>query len=361
MAALVRYEAACRAVAEARTVDEVKDLRDKADAMRVYARQAKNRQLEIDAAEIRVRAERRLGEMISEQKRTIGLNRGLAGSVSGSDREPVKDDRPTLSSIGINKKLSSRAQKLAEYDGNAFERLVARWREHQEREADRITLKAFRESEYEEAQSASDTEREEGCSVADLQTLISAGKKFGVIYADPPWEFRVYSGKGKQRSADRHYPTQSLDFIKQLPIAELAAENCALLMWAVMPELPGALDVIRAWGFEYKTVGFTWVKQNRSGHGLFTGMGYWTRANAELCMLATRGSPKRQAMDVPQVVMSPVSEHSKKPDEVQVRIERLLPGPYLELFARRTTPGWTVWGNDITRNLFHQSIPEFAA
>ena len=200
----------------------------------------------------------------------------------------------------------------------------------------------------------------DGCTVADLEQLITANKKYAVIYADPPWSFKVYSGKGKMRSAERHYDTQSLDEIKSLPVADLAADDCALLLWAVMPQLPEALEVIASWGFTYKTTGFVWIKENRSGDGLFTGMGYWTRANAELCLLATKGSPARQAKDVHQVVRSPVSEHSRKPDEVQVRIERLLPGPYLELFGRRAVPYWTVWGNQIERSMFHQHIPEFA-
>jgi N6-adenosine-specific RNA methylase IME4 len=207
---------------------------------------------------------------------------------------------------------------------------------------------------------------EDGCSVEDLHALIAAGKKFSVIYADPPWEFKVYSGKGKQRSAERYYDTASLGDIKALPIGNLAESNCALFLWCVMPELPGALNVIHAWGFEYKTVAFVWVKTNendtfidREGAGLHWGMGYWTRANVELCLLATKGAPKRLDKGVHQVIVSPVGEHSRKPDEVQVRIERLLEGPYLELFGRRTTPQWTVWGNQITRNLFHHDIPEF--
>lgn len=202
-----------------------------------------------------------------------------------------------------------------------------------------------------------------GCTVRDLDSLIVANQKFSVIYADPPWSFRVYSGKGKNRSADRHYDTQSLDDIKALgqKVRVLADKDCALFLWAVMPELPGALEVIDAWGFAYKTSAFVWVKKNRSGKGIFTGMGYWTRANAEMCLLATKGAPKRQSKGVHQVIMSPVSEHSRKPDEVQVRIERLLNGPYLELFGRRAVPHWTVWGNQVSRSLLHYDILEFAA
>ena len=139
----------------------------------------------------------------------------------------------------------------------------------------------------------------------------------------------------------------SLEEIKALPIADLAADDCALFLWVVNPQLPGGLDVIRSWGFQYKTVAFTWVKQNRGGDGLFMGLGYWTRANAESCLLATRGSPSRLAKDVRQIVMAPVAELSRKPAEVRTRIERLVPGPYLELFARRPIAGWTSWGNEI--------------
>jgi N6-adenosine-specific RNA methylase IME4 len=130
-------------------------------------------------------------------------------------------------------------------------------------------------------------------------------------------------------------------------VADLAADDCTLFMWAVMPQLQEALDVIKAWGFTYKTVAFNWVKQNRSGDGLFFGMGYWTRANSEVCLLATRGSPVRLNADVHQVIMSPVAEHSRKPDEAAARIERLVPGPYIELFARRPRAGWDVFGNEV--------------
>jgi N6-adenosine-specific RNA methylase IME4 len=203
----------------------------------------------------------------------------------------------------------------------------------------------------EKARAAYQERKVQGGTVADLHTLAASGQKFGVIYADPPWSFEAYSVKGKERSAERHYDTQSLEDIKRLPVELLAADDCALMLWTVMPQLPGAIELIEAWGFTYKTIGFVWVKQSRSGEGLFTGMGYWTRANAEVCILATRGSPVRLAADVHQVIVSPVAEHSRKPDEARSRIERLLPGPYLELYGRRPSPNWTVWGNEVVHKL----------
>jgi N6-adenosine-specific RNA methylase IME4 len=180
---------------------------------------------------------------------------------------------------------------------------------------------------------------------------------YRVIYADPPWTFSTYSDKGKGRSAEAHYDCLSLPEIKALPVAAWAAPDAVLLLWATDPLLPRALEVIEAWGFTYKTVGFYWVKLNKSaapvtlGNGpllaerdFFTGLGFWTRANPEPCLLATRGHPRRRAGDVRKLLIEPRREHSRKPDEAALRIERLLEGPYLELFARRTRPGWDTWG-----------------
>lgn len=173
-------------------------------------------------------------------------------------------------------------------------------------------------------------------------------KKYGVILADPPWAFRAWSDKGKGRSAEQHYPTMRMEDIKALPVPSLAAEDCVLFLWATFPMLKEALEVIDVWGFTYKTVAFTWVKENRKSPGLFWGLGYWTRANAEICLLATRGSPKRQSAAVHQVILSPVEQHSKKPDAVRERIVVLMGDvPRVELFARQETPGWDVWGNEV--------------
>ena len=121
-----------------------------------------------------------------------------------------------------------------------------------------------------------------------------------------------------------------------------------LFLWAVDPMLPRAIELIKAWGFEYKTVAFYWVKLNsaaRHDADFFTGLGYWTRANPEQCLLATRGKPMRRAKDVRRLVVEKRREHSRKPDCVRERIERLVAGPYLELFARETKAGWGCWGN----------------
>ncbi len=176
--------------------------------------------------------------------------------------------------------------------------------------------------------------------------------EYRVIYADPPWSFATYSDKGKGRSAQAHYDCLGMDDLCKIPVREWAARNCALFLWTTDPLLPQALKLIEAWGFTYKTVGFYWAKLNRSvprkrfaEKDFFTGLGFWTRANVEQCLLATRGNPKREAKDVRRLVIAPRREHSRKPEEVYGRIERLLGGPYLELFARGTRPGWDSWGD----------------
>lgn len=177
-------------------------------------------------------------------------------------------------------------------------------------------------------------------------------KKYGIIYADPPWHYRVYSKKGAGRSAESHYPTMTIEEIQALPVSELSDKDCALFMWITFPLLKESLSVLSAWGFKFKTIAFVWIKQNRKSDSLFWGMGYWTRANAEFCVLATKGKPKRMAKNVHQVIVSHIEEHSKKPDEARRRIVRLMGDlPRIELFARQKTAGWDVWGNEVESDI----------
>lgn len=180
--------------------------------------------------------------------------------------------------------------------------------------------------------------------------------KYGVIYADPPWQFRSWSDKGRNRCpdalvrqkglAERHYKVMSLDDIKALPVGSIAAEDSALFLWTVDCHLPEALAVGETWGFRFKTTSFTWCKTTQSG-GWHIGLGYWTRGNPEQCLLFTRGAPKRRSAAVRQLIVAPRREHSEKPAEAYERIEELLPGPYVELFARNRRHGWDSWGDQL--------------
>lgn len=155
------------------------------------------------------------------------------------------------------------------------------------------------------------------------------------------------------------YRTMSIEEIADLPVKKLADENCALFLWVTFPLLKEIWKVIAAWGFTYKSVAFVWIKQNKKADSLFWGMGYWTRANAEICILATKGSPKRYSKRVHQVIVSHIEEHSKKPEEARRRIEQLMGDvPRIELFARRETPGWDVWGNEVACSLGTEILQE---
>jgi N6-adenosine-specific RNA methylase IME4 len=179
-----------------------------------------------------------------------------------------------------------------------------------------------------------------------------SGARYRVILADPPWQWRAWNpATGGQRGPERHYPTMGTAAICALPVGGLAAPDSALLLWATWPMLPDALAVIRAWGFVYKSLAWIWVKLRRRGLGYHMGLGYYTRANSEPCLLATRGRVPVRAHDVLAVITAPVMAHSRKPDEQYAKAERLFAGPYCELFARRRRLGWAVWGNEVESDL----------
>lgn len=172
-------------------------------------------------------------------------------------------------------------------------------------------------------------------------------KKYQIIYADPPWSYNDKALSGN-RGAICKYPVQSLDWIESLPVKDLADKDCVLFLWVTMPKLNECWNIIPLWGFTYKTVAFTWIKKNKKTDSLFWGMGSWTRANAEVCLLATRGKPRRVSASVHSVIESPISEHSKKPNIVRNRIVELCGDiPRIELFARQKLEGWDSWGNEV--------------
>ena len=178
-------------------------------------------------------------------------------------------------------------------------------------------------------------------------------KKYNIIYADPPWTYKVWSKKGKGRSAESHYPCMQKEEIQNLPIENITEQNAVLFLWVTFPCLLEGLELIEKWGFTYKTCAFSWIKMNKKKNTPFIGMGYYTRANNEICLLATKGKPlKRINRNVEQVILSPIREHSRKPDEIRQRIVNLFGDlPRIELFARNTTQGWDVWGNEVKSDI----------
>lgn len=186
-------------------------------------------------------------------------------------------------------------------------------------------------------------------------------KKYDIIYADPPWEYRVWGKKGSVSTAANHYNTMSLGYLACMDIASICNTNSVLFMWATFPCLLEALALGKAWRFTYKTVAFVWVKRNKHNYNPSLGMGHYTRANAEIVLLFTRGrSLERASKNISQILISPKGRHSQKPPEIRSRIEKLFGDrSRLELFARSRDgffqnieyEGWDVFGNEATGSI----------
>lgn len=190
--------------------------------------------------------------------------------------------------------------------------------------------------------------------------------RYGLIAADPPWHFKARTALKTRnfdsaRDAEKHYPTMGIDDIKALPVKAVAAKDAHLMLWTTGPCLPLAFDVIKAWGFKYSSVAFTWIKLRKTVDArqfrvvrlmesdLHVGLGLTTRKNAEFCLLGRRGNAKRVSKKVREVILESVREHSRKPEQFYERAVEYAAGPYLEMFARQQRPGWDAWGNDTSK------------
>lgn len=186
--------------------------------------------------------------------------------------------------------------------------------------------------------------------------IFNTDKKYNIIYADPPWAYRQSGSQNNKRGmAKQHYNTMSTIDICNLPINQLCESNAICFMWATFPNIGEALAVMEAWHFIYKTAAFVWVKKNKKSNTNFWGMGAYTRANAEVCLLGIKKQTKAtkivQSHKVHQIIESPIEQHSKKPDVVRDKIVELCGDvPKIELFARQSIIGWDCWGNEVESN-----------
>ena len=340
---LVRYDAARRALAEAYRVDEVKEIRDKMVAMQEYARQAKDGELIEHATDIRLRAERRAGEMLARmrengERETQGGDRRskspdaiLIGPVRIESRPAIQ-----LKDLGITATQSSRWQKLAGLDDDDFEARTAAAKK--EAVASVELPRAARAAEKKERRAQ--LEAELGRRQAALPT-----KRYGVLYVDPPWRFEVWSretGTGTATMPDDHYPTLDVDAIKAIDVPPIAADDAVLFLWTTVPWLPQAIELMTVWDFTYVSL-FGWVKNK-------AGTGYWVRNRLELLLSANAGISRvpLRVVSSNSVIEAPVGRHSAKPAIVRSMIETMFPTlPKLEMFARGKAPaGWDFWGNE---------------
>jgi N6-adenosine-specific RNA methylase IME4 len=379
MTALIPYDQARHALAAAKAVDDVKDILDKAEAMRIYAKRAENRDLEIDAAEIRMFAERRLGQMIAAQKATVGLNRGVRGSkVSGSEKEPVMDDRPKLADIGISKKLSSRAQKMAAVPPEKFEAMTKAWRQNIVAENERVTTDLLRVGQEEQQRQA---RRDLSAALSDTSLKLTGRRRVGCIYADPAWRRKAGDGN---RSYENHYRTMTWDEIIAMPIADLLLPDAWGFIWIPRAHMlalhtvnykidigdgeivdapiktPLIWAIARAWGFDNYSTCFVWTKTDEE-HENDIGTGLVVRDQDEiLCLFKKgRGLPKPsndEKFGSNHRERSRPLGHSRKPQFYRDMIASMTGGvPALELFGRadpefQLPTNWEMWGNQATPN-----------
>ncbi|MGX1353495.1 N6-adenosine-specific RNA methylase IME4 [Bradyrhizobium elkanii] len=377
MTELVRYEAACRALAEAVAADEVMTVRDQAEAMRLAAKVAKNLDLEIQAAQIRFRAERRLGELVAEQKATVGLAKGgrpYQSRSTCSDEEQVTERPATLAEAGIDRKLSSKAQRLAAMDAADFEAALGRHAQEMRAGAGRVAMDLTKVAAEEKGR---EHRRGLAQALSDASALQPTGRKYPIIYADPPW----HRNQGvTSRSYENHYPTMPWSEICELPVKDMVLPDAWLFLWIprahllawheaeieatdlrtgevikVRAQMPLASTVALAWGFEAYSTAFVWTK-NDDDHPDEAGGAVLVRDQDELLLLFKRGKglPKPasgEKFGSNHRERSRPLGHSRKPDHYRRMIAAMGGGvPVLELFARVDAEnplpaGWSAWGN----------------
>ncbi len=344
---LVLIEKAEQMLAEARDIDTIKEIRDKAQAAKAYAKKVGlSKHIIIRASAIKVQAERRLGELL--------INLPLANSAPGNQFTGKETDRshnatgPTrLKDLGITKSDSSRAQQIARLPAAVFNRYVKESVDAGQEPTTAGLLRLVKEQTV-DATVITESQLPAGF-VTNLNDLVAAGHRFGTIYADPPWSFRDRASRG---AANNHYPTMTTDQIAAEPVAELAADSSHLHLWCPSAMLPDALQVIEAWKFDYRTF-FVWVKRT-------IGMGHYWRCSHEILLLGVRNNlPFRDHRQRSWIEVDR-RDHSPKPEEVRRLVEVVSPGPFLELYGRSAppNPAWTVYGNQILPASKQHSSPE---
>lgn len=317
-------------LAEATSIDEVKEIRDRAEALREYAKVAGlGLEAQNHAAEVKICAERRAGEMLAEN-----VQRG------GDRKSKFHDGTLKLTEIGVDKKQSHRWQRIAGIPEDIFQRHI-RTTLDMNKELTSASLQSLaksliKEAKQEEAQEADDSANVE----SDLLALCESGKKFRTIYADPPWQ---YGNQVTRASTNNHYRTMTVDEIAALPIHLLADNEAHLHLWTTNGFLFDAKQVIEAWGFEYKSC-FVWVKPQM-------GIGNYWRVSHEFMLLGVRGGLGFRDKAQKSWIEEKRTRHSQKPESVRYIIEKVSEPPYLELFGRQASCGWTTWGNQVDRDI----------
>lgn len=337
MNALAPIDKALRALAVATTVGAVKSIHDKAEMLRGLAKQAdESGAMANKCAEVKVRSERKGGGMLLLLERKGGPGRGK------KNRQTAGSFAEAIEAAGLEERAARRWQILASIPEKIFESLLVSLRDNGE-----ITSAAFLRlaaGRRKPGRPGSLTAPPEG-RIEDLESLVTDGHAFRCIYADPPWQ---YGNQATRASTDNHYPTLTVDEICALPVADLAGDDAHLHLWTTNAFLFDAKRVIEAWGFEYKSC-FVWCKPQM-------GIGNYWRVSHEFLLFGVRGSLPFVDRGCMSWLEAPRSSHSRKPESVRALVERASPGPRIELFARRSAPGWTSWGNEVAPTLFVEGV-----
>jgi len=387
---LVRYEAARQALAAAFAVDEVLEIRDHAEAMRHAARIAKDRDLEIKAAQIRFRADRRLGELIKAQKETVGLATGAAGIGKSASAVPSEysTQPPKLSDVGIDRKMSSHAQRVAALPAEKFEALLEQHAEDMRAGVGRIAMDLLKVNADQEGREA---RRELAKTLSDASAVLPTGRQYPVIYADPPWQRKQGV---TSRSYENHYPTMTWSEICALPVKDIVLPDAWLFLWIprahafalheietevtlldgevvrAKVELPLAWALAKSWGFDAYSTAFVWTKTDEA-HPDEAGGAVLVRDQDELLLMFKRGRglPKPdngEKFGSNHRERSRPLGHSTKPQHYRRMIATMAGRgvPCLEMFARfdpeNPAPvGWELWGNQAQGNQ-SEVLPERA-
>lgn len=332
---------ASRALEQARTVDEVKDLRDKAEAVKAYARKAKlGQSIVVEASLIKVSAERKLGEMLREAE----LANSAPGNQYTGKKQAADDERPTLSGLGISKSDSSRLQQIADLPDPVFQDYLNDSMSAKREPTTAALLRLAKQHRNaasvapldELVQNSAAPSAMIGETTASLDNFVRQGRRFSTVYADPPWP---YKNQGTRAATGNHYPSMSIEDICAEPVQQLVDEQAHLHLWTTNAFLLDAFDVIESWGFQYKSC-FVWVKPQ-------IGIGNYWRVSHEFLLLGVRGKLTFANRAQRSWIEEPRTQHSRKPPSVRRLIEQVSLPEYLELYGRQPVNGWSVYGNEV--------------
>lgn len=325
--------------------EEVKRIKRVDTAKGVYEQKLKEAQ---QIAEMVTLAEVQVGKLLLNMPRVPNNQftknaSSPAGEEAKTELVQPKTKTEITKELGFTPKRVEQLQTMAKHD-EVVKKAIAEAKANDDIVSRSLVLNMIKQEQKEAKKDAIKTSIENYAKVqTGIVDIYHTNKKYNIIYADPPW--RYWEGGDKNQS--KHYLTMPIEDICKIPVSNIADENCVLFLWVTYPILPDVFRVIESWGFDYSTCGFCWVKRNKQADSPFFGCGAWTRANSELCLIATKGSVMRLDATISQVIESPIEEHSKKPDIVRELITKLVGElPRIELFSRQQVDGWDVWGNE---------------